>query len=287
LRLGQWQVRKNPKIFGAFQISKSLADMLFSIVLVVGFALGVTGRLAGQSIATVSFGLLALFLLWREGFLTMTWRPKLIREALNFGVPLIPHVVGAFLLLTIDRAIISAQIGLEAAGHYMVAAQLSMVMGLMLDSVNKAYVPWLYERLKRNDAEEKKFIVRITYYYGVVLFMCAALAFLIGGEVLVFIAGEQYRPAAKLIGWFVLAKAFHGMYYTATSYIFYSKKTGVLAKITIGCGLLNVLLLLFLTKEFGLIGAAWSMCISMFFQWLVTWFCAAKIVRMPWLMERC
>ena len=48
---------------GAFQISKSLADMLFSIVLVVGFALGVTGRLAGQSIATVSFGLLALFLL--------------------------------------------------------------------------------------------------------------------------------------------------------------------------------------------------------------------------------
>lgn len=285
LRLGQWQVRKEPKKYGAFQVSKSLLDMFLSLFLVAGIMLGVTGRLAGQTSATILFGMLGLLMLWRGGLLGMSWRPDLMREALRFGVPLVPHVVGAFLLITVDRAVISAQIGLQAAGYYMVAAQMAMVIGIGLDSVNKAYVPWLYERLKRDDSREKLFIVKLTYCYGIFLLLCAVAAFLVGGELLVFVAGEKYRPAAELIGWFVLAKAFHGMYYTVSSYIFYAKKTSVIAKITIFCGVMNVFMLLFLTREYGLVGAAWSMCISMLLQWLMTWKAASKLVKMPWILD--
>lgn len=282
LRLGQWQVRKQPKKFGVFQISLSLLNMVLSLVLVVVFALGVTGRLAGHTASVIFFGIAALSLLWRDGLLKPAWRTELMKEAVRFGVPLIPHIIGAFLLITVDRAVISSQLGLDAAGYYMVAVQLAMVMGLVLESVNKAYTPWLYERLKRNIAEEKEFIVKLTYGYGLFLFMCAAIAFLIGGELLVFIAGEKYEPAAELIGWLILAKAFHGIYYMLCGYIFYKKKTGLVAKITITTGVINVILLVWLSKQFGLIGAAWAICISMFIQWVLTWAAASSIVDMPW-----
>ena len=286
LRLGQWQVRKKSQKFGAFQVSQSLVNMLVSLLLVVFFSLGVTGRITGNTVAVVFFGVIGVLLLWREGLLKPSWRPDLMKEAISFGVPLIPHVIGGFLLLTVDRAIISSQLGLDAAGYYMVAAQMAMVMGLIVEGINKAYTPWLYEGLKRNDESEKRFIVKLTYAYGVVLLAIAAFAFLVGGPALMFIAGDKYQQSADLIGWMILGKAFHGMYYVVCSYIFYMKKTLVIAKITIVTGALNAALLFILSNEFGLLGAAWAMCVGMMLQFSLTWHYASKVVSMPWLLRR-
>jgi len=285
LRLGQWQVRKEPIRFGVFQISTSLLNMILSIALVVFLSMGVTGRLSGQVFSALFFGLVGLWLLWRDGLLRWSWRPDLVREALHFGVPLMPHVIGAFFLLTIDRAVIGSQLGLDAAGYYMVAVQFAMVLGLLLDSVNRAYVPWLYEKLKKDIYTEKILVVKASYAYGLFLLLCTVAAFLVGGDVLVFVAGEKYKPAAQVIGWLVLAKAFHGMYYTATGYIFYAKKTGLVAKITVFCGAINVLFLFVFIEHFGLIGASWAMCLSMLLQWLITWKVAASVIHMPWSMR--
>lgn len=282
LRLGQWQVRKNPKKFGLFKISQSLVNMLFSLLLVTIFLLGASGRITGNTVAALIFGIVALLLLWRDGLLKFTWRPDLMKEALSFGIPLIPHVLGAFLLLTVDRAIISSQLGLDAAGYYMVAAQMAMVMGLVVEGINKAYTPWLYENLKKNKWKDKVFIVKLTYGYAIFLLVLAVLAFWIGGAVLVFIAGEKYQPAAKIIGWLVLGKAFHGMYYMFCGYIFYKKKTFHLAMITIFSGFINAALIFLLITHYGLVGAAWAMCIGMFVQWLITWWVAKNLVNMPW-----
>lgn len=283
LRLGQWQVRKQPRRFGAFQISRSLLDMALSLFLVVVLTLGVTGRLGAYAATLFIFGSTAALLLCRDGLVKKTWRPDLMREAAEFGVPLIPHMLGAFLLLTIDRAVVSAQLGIDAAGYYMVAIQLSMALNLVLESINKAYVPWLFERLKRDVPKEKESIVKATYCYYVFVMACATAAFMFGRDVLVWVAGAKYAPSGDVIAWLVLAQALRGMYYMVTNYIFYSKNTGVIARITISAGLLNLFLLFFLTNVFGLIGAAWAMCISMMFQWLVTWWSANRLVPMPWL----
>ncbi|HVK99017.1 MAG TPA: oligosaccharide flippase family protein, partial [Dongiaceae bacterium] len=285
LRLGQWQVRKEPKKFGAFQISQSLSNMGLSLLLVVVLLLGVDGRLMGYAGSVMMFGMLALILLYKDGLLRWSWRPVLMKEAASFGVPLIPHIIGAFLLLTVDRAVISSVLGLEAAGYYLVAAQLAMVLGLVLDSVNKAYVPWLYERLKRNNQDEKRFIVKLTYGYGAFLAACALIAFGIGEPALRLLAGEKYKAAGKLVGWLVLGQAFRGMYYMVSSYIFYEKRTGVIAKITITTGILHVVILYEFLNRFGLIGAAWAFCASLLVQWLVTWFWADRLVSMPWALR--
>lgn len=286
IRMGQWQIRKQARNFGAFQVSQSVLNMLLSLIVVVYFLQGAAGRIWVLATIPLIFAVLALFLLHKDDLLGFVWRPAYVREILAFGVPLIPHSAGLFLLSTVDRLIINDKLGLSQVGIYMVAVQLVAVMGLVFDAINNAYVPWLFERLKRNQIEEKLQIVRWTYVYCLALLGVVALAFVIGPPLLIVIAGEKYRAATEIIGWLALGQAFNGMYLMVTNYIFYSKRTALLSLATITAGFINVGLLLVLISLMGLKGAAVAYAISMAFKFLMTWFVANMSHPMPWFQLR-
>jgi O-antigen/teichoic acid export membrane protein len=283
IRLGQWQVRKKAKSYGALQVTKSILDVNLSLILVVLLLQGSGGRIFAQVIAVSIFALFALYFLKRDNLLTfIVWRPEYIKEALRFGVPLIPHVGGIFLLTTVDRLVINSKFGLAQAGIYMVAVQFGMTLSIIFDAINKAYVPRLYECLKRDDESEKRRVVIYTYIWFLIILFGAALAFVVGPSIIRFFAGEQYIRSGDLIGWLVLGQVFGGMYHMMTSYIFYSKKTGLLSITTIISGALNLVLLYFFISMFGLKGAAYSFCFSMGVRFLLTWWVAQNRHPMPW-----
>lgn len=283
LRLAQWQVRKNARSYGAIQVSKSILDLGFSLLFVVVLLLGADGRISAQILATGLFALLALWLLKRDKLLcVLVWNKTHYKEIVRFGVPLIPHVGGVFLLASADRFIINSELGLADAGVYMVAVQLAMGVALIFDAVNKAYIPWLFEKLRENDFHQKKKIVRYTYLWYLVIMAGAMAGFFVGPLVVRLIAGPGYEQAGELIGWLLLGQAFGGMYLMVTNYIFYSKRTGLLSAATITSGLLNLLLLLVLVKLLGLAGAAVSFAFAMAARFLLTWWAAQKRHPMPW-----
>ena len=282
MRTGQWQVRKQAKYFGIFQVSQSFLNMLLSLLFVVYFLQGSDGRIWVLSGIPLTFALVALFLLYKDDLLGFAWKSIYLKEILTFGIPLIPHTIGIFLLSSVDRFVINSELGLAQVGFYMVAVQLVSAMGMVFDAINNAYVPWLFERLKRNDMGEMKQIVRWTYLYCLVLVAIAALAFAMGPYLLVLIAGEKYRPAGEVVGWLALGQAFNGMYLMVTNYIFYSKKTGLLSMSTITSGLINIGLLLLLVASMGIVGAAIAFTISMALKFLMTWYVAQLRHPMPW-----
>jgi O-antigen/teichoic acid export membrane protein len=281
-RLGQWQVRGQAIKYGVMQVAQSFADMALSLMLVVVLAQGAAGRINAQACVVVLSALLALYLLAKDHLLTWSWRPLYLREALLFGVPLIPHVAGTFLLNAADRLVINSELGLAQAGIYMTAVQLSMAMAIVFDAINKAYVPWLFERLKRDQPEEKKQIVRWTYRYFGLALAIAVSAFFVGPYAITLIAGEQYIEAGKVIGLLALGQAFGGMYLMVTNYIFYSKRTGLLSIATLCSALINIALLLLLVNKFGTLGAAWAFMLSMAIRFVLTWVIAQKHHHMPW-----
>ena len=283
LRLGQWQVRKKARQYGVLQVSQSLLNMLLSLLLVVILLWGADGFMSAQALAAGSFALLALWLLNRDGLLLFSsWRPDYIREALSFGVPLIPHVGGVFLLGAVGRFVINAELGLADAGIYMVAVQMAAGLGLIFVAINKAFVPWLFERLSRNNATEKRQIVLYTYTWYAIILAGAGMPFFVGPWLVVAMAGEAYARAGDVIGWLALGQVLGGMYLMVTNYIFYSKRTGLLSLATIVSGLVNVALLLILVQLFGLRGAAYAFCIAMGLRFVLTWWVAQYRHPMPW-----
>lgn len=287
MRFAQWQVRKKATCYGALQVSRSLFDVGLSVLFVVVFVYGADGRIGAQIIAAVSFAVLALWFLKKDSlFRFFVWRPDLIREALSFGIPLIPHVGGMFLISSVDRFVINSELGLAEAGVYMVAVQFGMALSLIFDAINKAYVPWLFERLKRNEAEEMRQIVRYTYGWYCFILLGAGIAFIVGPWLITFIAGEKYARAGDVIGWLVLGQVFNGMYLMITNYIFFSKRTGLLSLASICSGAVNFLLLIVLVRQLGIEGAAYAFCAAMALRFLLSWYVAQKRHPMPWLTFR-
>lgn len=284
LRLGQWQVQKKAIDYGALQISQSLLNMLLSLLLVVALLKGAAGRIDAQIVTGLVFVLIAFILLKKDGLLKVTvWRKEYLAEALRFGVPLMPHLAGGFLLNSVDRFVINDELGLAEAGIYMVAVQLTAAVGIVFDAINKAYVPWLFERLKADVHKEKQKIVKLTYLWFLCIILGVVLAFFIGPWLVVLVAGEKYAQAGEVIGWLALGQGFQGMYLMVTNYIFFSKKTGLLSVASISSGFINLLLLIVFVRILGLQGAAIAFALSMGVRFVLTWFIAHKRHPMPWI----
>ncbi|EGR0268964.1 oligosaccharide flippase family protein [Vibrio alginolyticus] len=282
-RLGQWQVRKSATKYGLLQVGNSILNMSLTLILIVFYDEGAKGRIDALLYAGVMSATIAIFLLYKDQLVSLRSINKgHIKEALNFGMPLVPHVFGAFLLTAADRFVINDRLGLADAGIYMVAVQVSMALNIVFDAINKAYVPWLFERLKRNDEKEKLVIVKNTYTYFLCVLSLAAVSFFIGPAMITLVVGDEYQAAGRIIGWLCLGQVFGGMYLMVTNYIFYAKKTGRLSLVTIGSGLLNLLTMLVLVNYLGIEGAAISFAFSKMIQFLLTWLLASKSTPMPW-----
>lgn len=286
MRLSQWQIRSQAKLFGFLQVSSSLINILLSLLFVIVLTKGAQGRIDAQVITAIITALVAIVWLYKDKLLRiLSWRPNYIKELLVFGIPLIPHHIGFFLIGAVDRFVINDKLGLTQTGIYMIAVQLSSAMNILFDAINKAYVPWLFKRLKQNNSQEKKRIVKFTYLSFITVLLLAGLVYLISPFFITLIAGEEYKSAGEIIGWLCLGHAFGGMYLMVTNYIFYAKRTGQLSLVTISTGLMNMVLLLILVSQFELVGAAISFAIAKLFQFLITWALAARSVVMPWLTK--
>ncbi|WP_415902796.1 lipopolysaccharide biosynthesis protein [Neptuniibacter sp. QD29_5] len=283
IRLGQWQVRKRSGAYGSLQVSLSLINALLSIGAIVWLGFGPEGRMGAIFFATFIGALVSIFLLLHSDLLSI--HSKCLpywREILFFGLPLIPHVAGGFLLNSVDRFVIASQIDLATAGLYMAGLQLVMIASVIFDAVNKAYAPWLFEKLNANDSQEKVRIVIGSYVWFCVIWIGVLTAFYIGPALIELLLGSEFSGAAEFIGWLAIGQAFKGMYLMVTNYCFYAKKTGYLSMFSILTGCLNLFLLFFLVNSYGAIGAAYAYAIAMAVRFFLVWWHANKCHPMPW-----
>lgn len=285
-RLSQWLIRKKALNYGIFQISQSLLNMAISLILVVIFLNGSDGRINAQIITSVIFLILSFILLKKDNLVKISmFRKDYLKDAYKFGLPLILHTSGFFLLVTVDRFVLNRELGLKEVGLYMVSYQLVSAMGFIFDAVNKAYVPYLNECLTRNIYTEKIKLVKYIYMWYLFITIIVIISFLIGPKFLTLFAGEKYSEAGKIVGFLALAQGFKGMYLTVTNIILYTKKTKITASITITVGAINVLLLILLVKPYGIIGASIASALSMGLFFITTWYFSSKLIEMPWLLR--
>lgn len=283
IRLVIWQIRTQPIRYGFFQVIQTLLNLSLSLGLILLFGLGWEGRGVGIVGAVFLFGALALYSLKRGGLVTWCFDVDYAKTALRFGVPLIPHTIGGMMIAMSDRFIITSALGVATTGSYAVGAQMGMVIGILADAFSKAFVPHLYSELRKNDKFTGFRIVRQCAAVFILFLILAIFYVIILPSVYPLIVGEAYTDSlaiAQLIGF---GNAFTGMYYVVVGFIFFSEKTGLLARLTICVGVINCGLTYFLVGELGSVGAAWSYVIVQFLFFVGAWYLAQKTVPLPWL----
>ncbi|MCC4831107.1 oligosaccharide flippase family protein [Shewanella sp. 10N.7] len=282
LRLAYWQVESAALKFGALQLFNAATNSALCILFVVWLGLNAEGRIYSIVLACLLAGIVALYSLFRNQLINFTISKKDIIRALKYGIPLIPHVIGTFLIVSVGRLVVKNELGIATAGLFMAAVNVSNVLSVIFTSINKAYVPWLFTKLKINNKTYNKLIVKYTYLYILLLIFVSVLSYKFSPYVFELVVGPEFRSISYIIPLLVISQIVLGMQKSIVNHLFFLEKTKSLSTITVFCGLISLLLLFFFIKSYGIYGAGLAIFIASVIQFFLTYLLVCKESNLQW-----
>jgi O-antigen/teichoic acid export membrane protein len=210
------------------------------IVLIVGFGQGVLGFVLADLVTTAL--LMIALSPWYRNLLRLMFSRRVLREALHYGLPRVPHGIANQLMVIGDDWVLQAFGGLGAVGLYA--------------NFEYAWQTFYFETMKQPDAKQT-FRLVTTYGLAVLVLLEAGLA-AIAVDVVHLIAKPAMYGAAAIIPWIGLGVVFHGVYLLTSIGMNITKSTRLYPVATTIAAVTSLTGNLVLVPMFGPIGAAWS-----------------------------
>lgn len=271
-----FQASGKAKVYSYFSISQTLIDFSISYYLVVILKYDIVGRIIGVYFSFFLFSILAIYLLYKMEYFKYPLTFKYSKDILHFGIPLIPHAIGGVVLAMSDRYFISYFCENSDVGLYTVAYQVSAVLLLITTSVNQAWSPIFLKLM--NVGEERK-IKNIILFLLIAFFMFSIIVYFSSSFIYNNFVDIRFHESKKYFVYLLLGFTFQSFYFLFTNYLFFYKRTALLAMITIIGAIFNVILNYYLIKYYGSIGVAYSTAITWFLYFVCVYFTVLIINR--------
>lgn len=282
VQLALWQMQSKPLRYGLFQFCSMISLLGLTLLNVVVFRRGWAGCVQAHVATFLVFGGAAFLLLIRGGLVKARVDRASLVHALRYGAPLVPHMLGTWVINMVDRVILLRLMGPAEMGVYSFGYQFGMVLSMIQNSFNQAYVPWLFRKLKEGAPGVRRELVRITYAYHVVILAVAVAIGLLGPLLTRRLGTAAYASAGGVVLWVALAYALNGMYKMVGNYIFYAHKTYLLALTTLAAAGLNVWFTFRWVRAYGAIGAAYATALAFGASFVMVWIASSQVFPMPW-----
>ena len=214
-------------------------------------------RVIGYYVPQIIGGALIAILIWKQG--KTFYNKSYWRYGLAYSLPLIPEALSIQIMNQSDKIMIQRMISDEAAGIFALATTLSFIIWILEDSVWNAWIPWLYEKISRNETGD---IARpwtmVMHIFGIISWAMVMLA----PEEIAIMGGKRYAAAVFLLAPMVTGTLFRFYSYSYSAIQNYYKKTRYVAMGTIMAMILNVILNYVCILKFGYMAAAYTTAIS-------------------------
>lgn len=222
-----------------------------------------------QVSAPMFTSLCALIVLWRMGCLRIPTNFRLLREALKYSLPLVPHQVAGWSMAMVDRFIIVNSLGVTHAGVYSLSFQIAQSTNIISNSFNQALVPILFRKLaEKKNALRQVLFLNFLYGISLVFFSISFIAmFLIFAP---YLLSQDYVAVLSYGPWLIISFLFLALSRIASNFLLFYGRTGVLAISTMCAAALSFLINLWLVPVHGVIGACWTSIMTFFFLLIVT-----------------
>lgn len=181
---------------------------------------------------------------------------------LTLGLPLILHNLSHIVLTSSDRMMIEKFIGLEETGIYGFTYTIGTILSTAAGAFGSAWVPWYFERLKRERYEEIKLYSK--NYLDFFTLVTVGFIF-ISPEIVRFMGSTDYWIGKYFLPWIIFGCYFIFLYSFPVNYEFYVKKTNYIALGTSLSAVINLVLNYIFIPTYGSFGAALTTLASYFF----------------------
>ena len=181
---------------------------------------------------------------------------------LTLGLPLILHNLSHIVLTSSDRMMIEKFIGLEETGIYGFTYTIGTILSTAAGAFGSAWVPWYFERLKREKYDE----IKIYSKNYLDFFTLVTVGFIfISPEIVRFMGSTDYWIGKYFLPWIIFGCYFIFLYSFPVNYEFYVKKTNYIALGTSFSAVINLVLNYIFIPTYGSFGAALTTLASYFF----------------------
>jgi O-antigen/teichoic acid export membrane protein len=276
-----YRMNEQVKKFAAYEIFQTSLQFSSAVLLIVAFGFSWEGRiwaLVVTGVAANIVGLLSLlpYIELRKPNSNDLW------DTIKFGAGLLPHSLLNQIIRAADRIIILNFVGVAAAGVYAVGWQVASIMLVICSTYNQAWTPFLFKSLHGGGDEDKRKIVKYSYYSMIFFITLFGVINLISDKIFSILISPEFQSAQSFVPVITLGFLFTGVYLIFTDYLFFAKKTHLLSLTTALNVVLNLSLNYVLVPNFGEMGVAYAFAISSAFLMVITIFLSQRIFRMPW-----
>ena len=233
-----------------------------------------TAKIFGNAIVVVLFGM-TLFLFGlikgRSFFNYDFWK-----YALNFNFPLVPYYLSQIIFNTSDRIMINNLCGSQKAGIYGVVYNLATALVFVLNSINNAYTPWIYQRIKDDKMEKNK---ELSVIIALFLSFLILMIILFAPEIIWIIGGANYVEAKWIIPpvSLTIILTFYSQMFAA--YEFYFEKKTFLILSAICPAFTNIVLNYIFIPKYGYLAAGYTTFISYILLMLINYYASRRIIK--------
>ncbi len=242
------------KEFVAMTIVIAIAEQLLAVSLT--FALTKNrylGRILGNAIPFFLFGLITFVFVLHRG--KKLFHKEYWLFGLKLSLPLIPHHLSGTILTQFDKLIITSCFGYNFTALYSIANSYTLALQIILNSLNNAWIPWFYEKMKNNDITTIRKAVKLYTLLFSVLVICVTAA---APEAILLLGGAEYMDSIRTIPPIASAVYFQFLYSLYVNIEFYYKKTRNLALWSILAAVVNIVLNNLFVPRFGYTATAYT-----------------------------
>ncbi len=251
--------------FALISILTGLAIPILTIYLIVYLKMGVEGVL----LATLFVTILKFIILWPIAFqkrIQLVFSVTIFKELTHFGLPFIPTILGASLMVSLDRIFLKYFFDTATAGVYGAGCRIAMVLSLLIKAFQFAWEPFIASSYQEKDAPVlygKIFtyfaLITTLFFVFMTLFVQDIVRLNFGKYTFL---GKEYFESISIIPVIMLGSLFYGFFLNFIPGVYVRKKSIYFPVITGIAALINLVLNWLLIPVYAMQGAAWSTVVA-------------------------
>jgi O-antigen/teichoic acid export membrane protein len=260
------RLQRKAKFFATTKVFNIVLTVLLNIATVYYLRWGIEGIFFSNLAASILAFCILLPSIVRQ--FKFSIHPRLFKELLKFGLPIVPVGLSGILLQIVDRPILKLLMDDSAVGIYQANYRLGIFMALITGMFEYAWRPFFLSHAK--DSNAKQLFSRVmTYYLLVCSVIFLILSFFLENIIQYkffgrYILPPPYWEGLKIVPWVLLSYILSGIGTNLNAGIQIEKKTMYLLPTSLAGSVSKIILTFILVPHFGIMGAALATVIGYF-----------------------
>lgn len=259
-----------------------LSIVSLTIILILYFKFKAEGALLALAISNFIFFIYSIY--GASGEIIFCLNKTLLKKALKYSLPILPHNLSAWAMNLVDRIILNSLTTLSIVGLFDIGSQIGKLINVITLGVNSAYSPWFFEQLKASK-KNKNLIANVTDKIVILYIVVAIGISWLSPELLKLISNKSFHTAWIVVPCISFAFVINGFYYSFSN-VFFLEKTKYLPLISAIGAIINITLNFILIPIFGIMGAAIASILSKTIFSGVAFFVSQKLFFIPYNLKK-